>query len=99
MLLLVRGRDREKARRHADELAALVERHPLSRDVRIAGPAPAPLERLKGAWRFQILLRHPSAVRLREIVSAALPRITSYNVCYTKLLRVAAWPASRSSRR
>src|SRR5260370_31790514 len=31
--------------------------HPLSRGVRLTGPAPAPFERLRGEWRFQLLAR------------------------------------------
>jgi primosomal protein N' (replication factor Y) (superfamily II helicase) len=39
-------------------------------ELRISGPAPAPLERLQGRWRFQILLRAAD----RRAVLAALER-------------------------
>jgi primosomal protein N' (replication factor Y) (superfamily II helicase) len=42
---------------------------------RIQGPAPAPLARIKGVWRYQILLRSPHRVALRRAVEAVmLPR-------------------------
>jgi primosomal protein N' (replication factor Y) len=43
--------------------------------TRIQGPAPAPLARIKGVWRYQILLRSPQRVALRRAVeSVMLPR-------------------------
>jgi primosomal protein N' (replication factor Y) len=41
--------------------------------IRLAGPAPAPLERLRGEWRFQILVRAPTSGELRQVLRAALP--------------------------
>ena len=42
---------------------------------RIQGPAPAPIARIKGVWRYQILLRAPQLVALRRAVEAVmLPR-------------------------
>ena len=40
--------------------------------TRIQGPAPAPLARIKGVWRFQILLRSPMRTGLRRAVEAVL---------------------------
>ena len=41
--------------------------------LRISGPAPAPLERLKGRWRFQILLRARDRRTVLEALAAAVP--------------------------
>jgi primosomal protein N' len=41
--------------------------------VRIAGPAPAPLERLQGKWRYQLLARTASWQRLHDLLADALP--------------------------
>jgi primosomal protein N' (replication factor Y) len=71
--LVVRGRDRAETERRAAELSARVLAHPLAAGARLSGPAPAPLERLQGKWRFQFLLRHPSGGRLRRLVAAVLP--------------------------
>jgi primosomal protein N' (replication factor Y) len=38
--------------------------------TRIQGPAPAPLARIKGVWRFQILLRSPQRTALRRAVES-----------------------------
>ena len=41
--------------------------------VRVSGPAPAPLERLRNQWRFQLLLRDASGSKLRRLLGAVLP--------------------------
>ncbi len=40
--------------------------------TRIQGPAPAPLARIKGVWRYQILLRSPQRTALRRAVEATI---------------------------
>ena len=40
--------------------------------TRIQGPAPAPLARIKGVWRYQILLRSPMRIPLRKAVEAVM---------------------------
>jgi primosomal protein N' (replication factor Y) len=70
--LVVRGRDRGRTAGRADDLARLLQAHPLARETRVSGPAPAPLERLQGYWRFQILLRHSSAGKLRRMIGESL---------------------------
>jgi primosomal protein N' (replication factor Y) len=42
------------------------------RKCRVLGPAPAPLSRLKGEHRFQILIKSRSRKHLREVADAAL---------------------------
>ncbi|MFP3939916.1 MAG: primosomal protein N' [Thermoanaerobaculia bacterium] len=71
--LLVRERRRERAEEAVEEIARHLERDPVAREVRIAGPAPAPFERLRDRWRFQILLRHPSVRTLHRLLDRALP--------------------------
>lgn len=71
--LLVRDASREKAEAAIQEVARRLESAPESAGVRIAGPAPAPFERLRNQWRFQILLRHPSSKSLHALLDAALP--------------------------
>jgi len=41
--------------------------------MRISGPAPAPLERLQGRWRFQILLRAADRRGVLAALAAAVP--------------------------
>lgn len=40
--------------------------------TRIQGPAPAPIARIKGVWRYQILLRSPQRTGLRRAVEAVM---------------------------
>jgi primosomal protein N' (replication factor Y) len=71
--LLVRDRSRERAWSRIQELAERIAVHPLGAGVRVAGPAPAALERLRDEWRFQLLLRDPSSAKLRRLLQAVLP--------------------------
>jgi primosomal protein N' (replication factor Y) len=70
--LLARDRSRERAEGAIRELNRRIGRHPLASEVRVSGPAPAPFEKLRGRWRFQLLVRSASAVRLRRLVRDAL---------------------------
>jgi primosomal protein N' (replication factor Y) len=69
--LLFRGRNEEKVRRHAEvvgeALCAQVEKFALC-----AGPAPAPMARIQGFFRYQMLLRTTQIMRLTEIVTRTL---------------------------
>ncbi len=71
--ILVRDRRRERAEERSHELGRALAADPLAREVRVFGPASAPLERLRGEWRFQLLLRGPSGSRLRALLRRALP--------------------------
>jgi primosomal protein N' (replication factor Y) len=70
LLVLVRHAVRATAQQKVQEIGAALRRHPLGRELRIAGPAPAPLERLRGLWRFQLLVRSTSHKRLRELAKS-----------------------------
>lgn len=63
--VLVSSPSRERAAAAAEEIAGRLAQRA---DLRVSGCAPAPLERLQGKWRFQILLRS----RSRKAVLAAL---------------------------
>jgi primosomal protein N' (replication factor Y) len=69
--VLVSSPDRERAERAAAEIGAALRA--VGSVVRLSGPAPAPLERLKGRWRFQILLRAADRRRLLAALSGAVP--------------------------
>ncbi len=68
VLLLCRDADRERAVSHMRDVAEAVRNHPRAAEVLVSGPAPAPLERLRGQWRFQLVLRARSGKTLRELV-------------------------------
>jgi primosomal protein N' len=71
--LLVRDSDRVKAETAARKIAVALSKDPVAREVRMAGPAPAPFERLRNQWRYQMLLRHPSTKVLHGLLDRALP--------------------------
>jgi primosomal protein N' (replication factor Y) len=68
----------EAANEKAAVAAAQAAAHaiePVPEGMRVVGPAPAPLARLRGKWRVHILLLAPTRAPLREALSAiaALP--------------------------
>jgi primosomal protein N' (replication factor Y) len=66
--VLVSSPRRERAEKVAADVGAALRTG--GNELRISGPAPAPLERLQGRWRFQTLLRAAD----RRAVLAALGR-------------------------
>ncbi len=71
--LLFRGSKAELVERAASDCGRRLEEavQPLA-GTRIQGPAPAPLARIKGVWRYQILLRSAQRVALRRAVEAVV---------------------------
>lgn len=67
----------DRARRALEEIKQLCLAEPRGRDLRVQGVAPAPLERLRGKWRFQLLLRGPNGKVLRQIVARALEQASA----------------------
>ncbi|MBV8202635.1 MAG: primosomal protein N' [Acidobacteria bacterium] len=78
--LLVRDRKRERAEAGIRELAGALAAHPGSRGVRLTGPAPAPLERLRGEWRFQLLARAAAFRDLHRLLAEVLPKNPAYDL-------------------
>ena len=70
--LLVHGPDLGRVRNDSLELRKQLDAANEQRKCRILGPAPAPLARLKGEHRFQLLLKSRSRRYLREVADAAL---------------------------
>ncbi|HEV8659516.1 MAG TPA: primosomal protein N', partial [Thermoanaerobaculia bacterium] len=71
--LLFRGERVELVQRAATDCGRMLEEavEPLA-GTRVQGPAPAPLARIKGVWRYQILLRSPQRNALRRAVEAVV---------------------------
>jgi primosomal protein N' (replication factor Y) (superfamily II helicase) len=70
--LLIRGPNLSRVRNDSLELRRELDRNNNDRQVRILGPAPAPLARLKGEHRFQLLLKARSRRQLRQVVDATM---------------------------
>jgi len=71
--LVIRGQTNSGARALAEELARrLHERAANSTpEVRILGPAPAPMMKLRGMFRYQLQMQSPDAELLRNVVRTA----------------------------
>src|SRR5438552_2022401 len=71
--ILFRGANLPDVERAAASCGQMLEEalKPLA-GSRIQGPAPAPLARIKGVWRYQILLRAPQRVALRRAVESVM---------------------------
>ncbi|MCA1815696.1 MAG: primosomal protein N' [Acidobacteria bacterium] len=70
--LLVRGDDLTKTHALAAELRRALDEANADRSCRVLGPAPAPLARLRGEHRIQLLIKSRSRPRLRAVVDLAL---------------------------
>ena len=70
--LLVKHQDYSRAATVAAELARLLKLADTERALRILGPAPAPLARLKGEHRLQILIKTRNRRQAREALDAAM---------------------------
>ncbi len=70
--LLVHGPDLGRVRSDSLELRKQLDVANQERKCRILGPAPAPLSRLKGEHRFQILMKSRNRKHLREVADPAL---------------------------
>jgi primosomal protein N' (replication factor Y) len=70
--LLVHGEDFTRAQECAAEIRKALDEANTDRACRILGPAPAPLARLRGEHRIQLLIKARSRPRLREVIDMAL---------------------------
>ncbi|MBN1854196.1 MAG: primosomal protein N' [Pirellulales bacterium] len=71
--IVVRGAIEHDTRFFAEKLSEEIQAASTSRNsrIRILGPAPAPFAKLRGKFRFQILLRGPEIKILHDVVQAA----------------------------
>ncbi|MCG8456666.1 MAG: primosomal protein N' [Holophagales bacterium] len=70
--VLAQNKVAAKARGLLEEVQRRILARAESRRARILGPSPAPFERLRGRWRFQLVLRGPSGSALRRLVRSAV---------------------------
>lgn len=75
--LLVHGPDLARVRSDSLELRKQLDLANKERKCRILGPAPAPLARLKGEHRYQLLIKSRSRKQVRELADAALRSVTN----------------------
>ena len=78
--LLVHGADLVRVRSDAVELRKELDRANAERAARVLGPAPAPLARLKGEFRVQLLIKCRNRHQLRKIIDDALKALNERKV-------------------
>ena len=78
--LLIHGPDLGRVRADSLELRRQLDLVNQDRKCRILGPAPAPLSRLKGEHRFQMLIKARSRKSLREVADAAMKSVAESGV-------------------
>jgi primosomal protein N' (replication factor Y) len=78
--LLVHGTDLARVRSDSAELRKALDSANTDRVARILGPAPAPLSRLKGKHRSQILVKSRNRRQLRVVIDTALREVTEQGV-------------------
>ena len=71
-LLLSRHKDSNRARSTANDLRKALIAANRDQACRILGPAPAPLARLRGEYRVQLLVKSRSRKQLRAVIDEAL---------------------------
>ncbi len=63
------------ARGAAERAAETIGADPASEGIRILGPAPAPIAKLRGRFRWQLLLKTPGAGQMVRLMGSALPKM------------------------
>jgi len=70
--LLLTGADADQVEGAATALADAVREAAERASVEVLGPAPQPLAKLRGRWRWHLLLKGTTAARVHEVAQAAL---------------------------
>jgi len=78
--LLVHGADLLRVKSEAVELRKELDRANTERHARILGPAQAPLARLKGEYRVQLLIKCRNRHQLRKLIDDALKALNERKV-------------------
>ena len=75
--VLVHEKDFDKANGTASEFARELREAAKGAGIRVLGPAPAAISRIRGEYRFQVLIKSQSRSRAREALDIAMDRVTS----------------------
>jgi primosomal protein N' (replication factor Y) len=66
--IVISAEDRAAALSHAVGVAHLATQYGEKHQVTILGPAPAPIEKVRGLWRYHILAKSPSGPILQNVM-------------------------------
>jgi primosomal protein N' (replication factor Y) len=69
--IIIKGRSLDKLKKKAIKVASKL-REKNSRGIWILGPSPAPLSKIKGNYRYQIVLKGKNRKRLKKLIEDAL---------------------------
>jgi primosomal protein N' (replication factor Y) len=78
--VLIHDKDYDRANTTASDFGQELRaaaKSPGGSDLRVLGPAPAALSRLRGEYRFQVLIKARSRARARECLDIAVDRVTA----------------------
>jgi primosomal protein N' (replication factor Y) len=73
--ICIHDKEFDRASLASTDLARELRQAVSDTSLRVLGPAPAPLARLKGEHRFQILIKARSRMRAREALDIAMDRV------------------------
>jgi len=76
--ILVHDKDSDKANLAATDLARELKQSIKDASLRVLGPAPAPIARLKGEHRFQMLIKARSRRSAREALDIAMNHVIAF---------------------
>jgi len=82
-ILTLRGRKEEKVFKAGERLKTSLEKENISGNVEILGPAPSPVSKMKGMYRWNILLRSLSAENITSILKKALDKNKTAGIIIT----------------
>lgn len=75
--VLIHDKDHDRANGTASEFARELRVAARDSGIRVLGPAPAPISRIRSEYRFQVLIKAQSRSRAREALDVAMDRVTS----------------------
>ena len=75
--VLIHDKDYDRANGTASEFARELRVAARDSGIRVLGPAPAPISRIRSEYRFQVLIKAQSRARAREALDVAMDRVTS----------------------
>jgi len=81
--LTLRGRKEERVFKVSDDLKASLEKEIKSKNIDILGPAPAPISKMKGTYRWNIFLRARAAEDIIPVLKKVLDRNRSSGIIIT----------------
>ena len=92
--LLVHCSDWTRAQETAAELRRALDAANTDRVCRVLGPAPAPLARLRGEHRIQLLVKARNRTRMRAVLDVALADAGATRICDLQAVNVEIDPVN-----